>query len=714
MNLVRSLLALLAIAFSTLAVSVRADISAPAAEFNRPPHIIAAVDFWRRIYAEIDTRHGVIHDNREHGWIYELYPLDAGKTPRRQQRDISRRVQHYRQLLRSMAETESASFNAEQRRIFNLLGEPVDTSVFLAAAKRLRFQRGQADRFRAGMQRQAKVAQVVNSILAEHGLPPELAALPHVESSYNPKVRSSAGAVGLWQIMPATGRRYLRVSKQLDERTDLNASTNAAAKLLKHNYAVLQSWPLAITAYNRGLAGVRRAVKASGTRDIGEITRNYEGRAFGFASRNFYAEFLAAHDVSSGAYPVTANGESSYRLTIQRYLPIFAVEKKFGLSRMALKSVNPSLGIQHWNGELDLSPGYQLGLPSAAFGSLDVAAELRSLETDQGSDRQQPPRFYRIQKGDLLKNIAERHSLPAKQLMRINGVRSASRIVAGRILQVSDAGKNLSAPSRRAVAASQDPRPREIADTALRSRNQVVSRIQQTARGVMLVGIKPAPGLEASIKQYAFAAMQLQPAFPWRAGNETMARLRLPQIPLALLTSEAQALAIAEAQQAEAVASVTESAISLVGLQADPADYLVGQDDQIEIQSGETLGQYASWLELDTKQLAQLNDLRSRRKLVVGKRLLLAFDNVSRSEFERRRHEFHSRIQQQYFSEHRIAGLHTHSLSGGDSLWELAQTEYYIPFWLLRQYNPELDLASVLPLNHQLTIPLVTSKTPSV
>ena len=118
-------------------------------------------------------------------------------------------------------------------------------------------------------------------------MPVELSVLPHVESSFNPEAYSHVGAAGIWQFIRSTGKRYMQIDHLIDERMDPFASTKAAAKLLRHNYQLTQSWPLALTAYNHGVASMRRAINTLGTRDIAVIVRKYKGRAFGFASRNF-------------------------------------------------------------------------------------------------------------------------------------------------------------------------------------------------------------------------------------------------------------------------------------------------------------------------------------------------------------------------------------------------------------------------------------------
>jgi LysM repeat protein len=119
--------------------------------------------------------------------------------------------------------------------------------------------------------------------------------LPLVESSYE-NATSKAAAVGVWQFTRATGRQYLRISGRVDERREPMKAAQAAARLLRDNYKALGSWPLALTAYNHGRGGMMRAKAAHGS-DLPTIISDYRGPVFGYASMNFYTEFLAAVDV---------------------------------------------------------------------------------------------------------------------------------------------------------------------------------------------------------------------------------------------------------------------------------------------------------------------------------------------------------------------------------------------------------------------------------
>ena len=182
--------------------------------------------------------------------------------------------------------------------------EGTSNATLRAASRNVRFQLGQADKFRAGLIRAGQWRAHIEQVLAGEGVPRELVALPHVESSFNPRAYSHVGAAGLWQFMRSTGRRYMRVDDVVDERMDPHKASVAAARLLGYNYRQIDSWPLAITAYNHGLAGMMRAVRTLGTRDIAAIVSRYQSRSFGFASRNFYAEFLAASEIDHDPEPL--------------------------------------------------------------------------------------------------------------------------------------------------------------------------------------------------------------------------------------------------------------------------------------------------------------------------------------------------------------------------------------------------------------------------
>jgi membrane-bound lytic murein transglycosylase D len=179
----------------------------------------------------------------------------------------------------------------EELRVAGLFqNQPGD---YVTAASNIRVQQGLRERFRESLVRGHYYLPRMTKTFEANGLPAELAVLPLVESGFTCSARSSAGAVGIWQFTRSTGKQFLTISRRHDDRLNATRSTQAAAELLRYNYQVLGDWALAITAYNYGTYGMARAAATYG-QDFGRILQSYDGRSFGFASKNYYAEFLAA------------------------------------------------------------------------------------------------------------------------------------------------------------------------------------------------------------------------------------------------------------------------------------------------------------------------------------------------------------------------------------------------------------------------------------
>ena len=269
--------------------------------FVYPPQLEPDVRFWIRVYTEVTTDQGLLHDDWNLGLVYEVLRFDPSDSPRQREHIVEQAKARIAALLRRFAAGATDNLTAHERRILHAFGEKPTAAQFRDAIDGIRFQLGQADRFHEGLIRAQAYEADISRILAERGVPPEIGALPHVESSFNPAAYSRVGAAGLWQFMPGTAKRYMRVDSVVDQRLDPYSATEAAANLMLYNYRLLGTWPLAVTAYNHGPGGLRRAQDDLGTNDIAVIVKRYQGATFGFASRNFYVAFLAALEVDRNA-----------------------------------------------------------------------------------------------------------------------------------------------------------------------------------------------------------------------------------------------------------------------------------------------------------------------------------------------------------------------------------------------------------------------------
>jgi len=649
--------------------------------FPRPPGLAPAVAFWTRVYTNLDSASGIIHDNRQLDVVYQILYLNPDAPPAAQAKLIEKTIEDYRTALLSLASGKRRSLTAIEQQALLPWGKDASDAELQAAAERLRFQRGQTDRLERGLARSARWKKHIREVFKKRGLPPELAVLPHVESSYNPGARSKAGAAGLWQFMPATARRYLRVDAAVDERLDPYKSSEAAAHLLQHNHSVLKSWPLAITAYNHGTSGVRRAVRETGTENLDEIVSVYKGPRFGFASRNFYAAFLAILDVAEN--PKRNFGEPQQEapepitLVTPTYLPVEVLVEAFGIDKNQLRELNPSLHHGVWNGVHFVPENHTLKLPGT-IAPAPAKKILAQLVQHFGFSSQLPYRYYEVLSGDTLSLIAERHDTNTRTLRSMNRLVSAHQIHAGQVLRVPMGPVPEPLGAGAAVMLAAQRTKGGIDGSSALALN--VPRLVAGATG------EASPGNHVS---YPDSAQSEPPADACHKASSE------------IYSSDSEGWIETEWAMG---ASPTQTQPTLA---ADPVDYGVAADSTVEIQINETLGHYAEWLDLRSDRLRKLNKLRQKQALIVGRRVKLDFSHATAKRFEQQRIAYHQSLQLEYFRSNRIVGILEHSIIAGDNLWMLAVQQYRIPMWLLRQYNPDIDVDTVLPIDSSIFVPVV-------
>ena len=438
-----------------------------------PKGLQPQVEFWTKIFSTYSEYQVVIHDAVYLDKVYavlDFRPLlkkhSEAKVRKLKAKRTKQELKKIRAALRKLHKhgAKGRTLSSRERKIRSLFRDVKERHKFRkAAAKgRLRAQSGIRERFHQSLRLSGRYLPRMERIFRQKGLPVVLTRLPLIESSFNIEAYSKVGAAGIWQFMPATGRLFLTINHVVDERLDPLIATRAAADLLESNYDRLRTWPLAVTAYNHGPAGMARAVRKVGTRDIVPIIRRYKSRTFGFASRNFYAELLAAIEVekNSAKYfgPIKRDPLLRYdEVDLQHFVSLENLAGAANTSTERLVALNPSFGSLIRNGELHVPRGHRLRIPAGA--RKDFTRRYAALSPRAKADRQVPALTHTVRRGETLGGIAQRYRTSVRTLQRLNGLRSAHFIRIGQELRVSLRGKGrrpTTRPVQMVQAASRD------------------------------------------------------------------------------------------------------------------------------------------------------------------------------------------------------------------------------------------------------------------
>ncbi len=290
--------------------------------------------------------------------------------------------------------------------------------------------------FQNGLKRSARYAPHIRRELRAAGLPEELVWLVMVESQFHPTVVSRAGATGMWQFMPATGRRYnLRVDSYVDERNNWLKSTSAAISFLTDLRNLFdEDWPLAVTAYNMGEGGVGRVIAMNGgDRDLWRLIETPPAsNRMARETRKFYAKFLASVIVAQNPekYGFTVPPDDPLEaelLPVEGSYSLAALEKAAGWPEGTLRDLNRDLirGITPPTGE------HLVVVPKRGTNTFLAALER--------TPRVQP-NVHVVRRGETPGGIANRYGVSVRELMAVNKIRSPRHLQVGAKLIVPGTG----------------------------------------------------------------------------------------------------------------------------------------------------------------------------------------------------------------------------------------------------------------------------------
>ncbi len=330
-------------------------------QFAIPENLRDRAGFWFDVYSKYDANRRIIHHSRFPWVIYKVVDVTSiieAPTPkfrwmRNMKADALVKAESNKIIaaIRALANGKSERhMNETELAVAQALSKLGDVRKHARLARgETRVQMGQRNFFKEGLEVSSRYLTTMENIFRAQKLPIELTRIPFVESSFNKHATSKVGATGIWQFMGNTGRKFMMVNDAIDERRSPFKATEAAARLLKENHLILhRKWPLAITAWNHGPGGIRRASKAAGSKDLGEIVKRYNSKTFDFASSNFYCEFLGALHAERYQNEIYGELEREATLDVQvvrvpRSIRASDVVRLSGLTEEEFLKLNPDL-----------------------------------------------------------------------------------------------------------------------------------------------------------------------------------------------------------------------------------------------------------------------------------------------------------------------------------------------------------------------------------
>ncbi|HEX3036149.1 MAG TPA: LysM peptidoglycan-binding domain-containing protein [Thermodesulfobacteriota bacterium] len=297
------------------------------------------------------------------------------------------------------------------------------------------FQGRGRESFSIWLSRSGKYIPMMKVILEQWRMPTDLVYMAMIESGFNVKARSHMGAVGPWQFIQATGKRYgLRIDSWVDERMDPEKSTIAAANYLSDLYDMFQSWELAAAGYNCGEERVQAAIDRYDVSDFWEISEYTLPKE----TKDYVPKFMAALIIAKDPEKYGFNGieyqdsEPVERVQVPSQRSLGDIARVIGVSSSRLTEMNPGL----ITGSTPPGDPYEINIP-LGYRKVVVAKydEIAALKVMTARVRTTTHSSYRVRRGDTLGRIASRYGVSVSSLRRANGIRG-SLIKTGQLLTI--------------------------------------------------------------------------------------------------------------------------------------------------------------------------------------------------------------------------------------------------------------------------------------
>lgn len=291
------------------------------------------------------------------------------------------------------------------------------------------------------LSRSGRYLPMMKNVLRENSLPEDLVYVALIESGFSPIAHSRANAVGYWQFIRATGRRYgLKVDPFIDERRDPVLSTRAAAEYFKALYGMFGDWHLSMSAYNVGENRVKRAVRNHATKDLWVLIK--KRRALPPETRNYVPKFIAAALISKdpvkyGFTNVEYSDPLSYdTVVLKDTISLAKLANNLSVDVAEMKLLNPKFRSDF----VPLASGVETVVRIPVGRGTDALAALSTSVVSAPKVLNAEYHFYKVRRGDNLSIIARKNRTTVSTIRRLNALSNRTVLRRGMTLKVPDQG----------------------------------------------------------------------------------------------------------------------------------------------------------------------------------------------------------------------------------------------------------------------------------
>jgi peptidoglycan lytic transglycosylase D len=522
---------------------------------------------------------------------------DVDASTRRELVDIQSKLSGLRDAAKAQSAAPDSSGDTADAQVLNAPAiEDIEPQVNAEVHRYIEYFTGAGRSvFERWLVRSGRYMGLFRDVLKKEGLPPDLVHLVFVESGFNLNARSISAAVGPWQFLRSTARLFgLTVNQWVDERKDPEKSTVAAARYLKHLYAIFGDWPLAIASYNAGEGTVLRAIKRQGT-------TNYWDLRLPRQTEDYVPQFMAVLAITRepekyGFDSVELEQPIDFdEIALTGSVDLRAIARLADCTFEEIKALNPAV-LKH------AAPGGD-GITMLRVPTGKAEVILAKLQGGASLPAVHLTVQHRVRRGETLQAIADQYHVGAQPLARANRITRSRPLKRGMVLVVPASLR----PPTPAALPKGDPRASTAYVPAHDRPTPAMLDGKSEAEGRALHTVRKGETLDAIARQYGVSVDDIRRWNHLAAGRlRRGTRLKIRTGEAAVDSPESVA-----ADSARVAALVPPPGRHKAGRARPVADD--GAATTVTVQPGETLGTLAQRHGTTIRRLMEANGLESSR-----------------------------------------------------------------------------------------------------